>query len=225
MRRLLLAPSLLLVLGQACQRPPTVATVEPGPTRLPILTPEYGAHPDHPAALGPGDRLAALSLPLADGGQFELANARGAGPVILAWIGGAEHEALTTWARSLDRGLAELDGRGATLVFVRPLGAEAALRWAVEVGLQTSVAGDPEAELLGALELVGADEAVEPELDFAVVVIGPDGAVAYRKFGGRRPELDELLAVLDGAAENLRCCPDVCVGEPCEGRFERPPGC
>lgn len=199
-----------LALVLACARPPT-STPPAAPTRLPILDPDYGTHPDHPNALALRTRLDALTLPLADGGSFELADANAAGPVVLAWIGGAEHETLVTWVRTLDAALPQLDERGATLVFVRPLDAEASLRWAVELGLRSAVAADAEAELAAKLDL-----ADPPTLDFAVVIVGRDGLVAYRKLGGRRPELDELLAVLDGAADRLRCCPGACVGPPCE---------
>lgn len=198
----------------ACTRPPTTATTEPaGPTRLPILDPAYGSHPEHGDALMLGTRVDALTLPLADGGSFELADANAAGPVLLVWIGGAEHEVLGNWVRTLDAALPQLDERGATLVFVRPLEAEASLRWAVDLGLRSAVAADPDGELAGLLDLL---DPAPTTIDFALVIIGADGLVAYRKLGGRRPELDELLAVLDGEAEGLRCCPGACVGSPCE---------
>jgi peroxiredoxin len=215
-RVIVLNALLMIGLASACQRPAPSVAPEPGPTRLAILDPAYGAHPDHEGAIAPGDRLDALSLPLADGGQFELADAVAAGPVLLVWFGGAEHEGLTSWARALDRELAQLEARAATLVFVRPLEAEAALRWAAEIPLQTTVAGDPDGELAAILDLISTPEAPAPTLDFAVVVLSRSGTVAYRKLGGRRPELAELLAVLDGEAQALRCCPGACVGEPCE---------
>ena len=211
----LLGLVLVLVLGLACQRPPTSAAPEPGPTRLAILDPDYGAHPAHAHALAPGDHVDALSLPLADGGSFELSNAVAAGPVLLVWLGGAEHEGTTSWARGLDRELAQLEARGATLVFVRPLEAAAALRWADDIPLQTTVAGDPNSDLAALLDLISTPESPAPELDFAVIILTPASGVAYRKLGGRRPELAELLAVLDGEAQTLRCCPGVCVGAPC----------
>jgi peroxiredoxin len=203
--------ALPLVLVLACARPPS-GTDSPGPTRLPILDPAYGAHPEHPDALALGTRLDALTLPLADGGSFELADANAAGPVVFAWIGGAEHEILVTWVRALDAALPQFDERGATLVFVRPLGAEASLRWAMDLGLRSAVVGDPEAEFAGKLDLVDPPTTI----DFALLIIAPNGLVAYRKLGGRRPELDELLAVLDGEAKGLSCCPGGCVGPPCE---------
>lgn len=204
---------LLLALPLACARPPTAATTEPaGPTRLPIRDPAYGHHPDHPDALSLGARLDALSLPLADGGTFELANANAAGPVMLVWIGGAEHETLVTWVRTLDQSLPQFDDRSATLLFIRPLDADASLRWAVELGLRSSVAADPDGELAALLDLLDPPTT----LDFALLILSPDGTIAYRKLGGRRPELDELLAVLDGEADGLRCCPGACVGSPCE---------
>ncbi len=202
-----------LALVLACASPPTSMNPEPpGPTRLPILDPAYGAHPEHVDALEIGGRLGELELPLADGGTFELANASAAGPVVFVWIGGAEHEALVTWVRTLDAALPQLDERGATLVFVRPLDAEASLRWAVDLGLQSTVAADPEADFATHLDL-GAPPTT---LDFAVLIVAPDGSLAYRKLGARRPDLDELLAVLDGEAAGLRCCPGACVGAPCE---------
>jgi peroxiredoxin len=197
----------------ACTHPPTTASTEPsGPTRLPILDPAYGTHPEHTDALALGTHIDNLSLPLADGGTFELANANAAGPVLLVWIGGAEHEVLGAWVASLDAALPQLDDRGATLLFVRPLDAEGSLRWAVDLGLRSAVAADPEAELAAMLDLLDPPTT----LDFALVIIGADGLVAYRKLGGRRPELDELLAVLDGEGEGLRCCPGACVGSACE---------
>jgi hypothetical protein len=180
-----------------------------------ILDPAYGGDPEHPEAIAIGERLAALSLPLADGGSFELEHALRAGPVALVWIGGAEHEGLTAWARSLDAALPDLDARAATLVFVRPVDADAALRWAVDLGLRSAVAGDPEAELAARLDLLDDAGALAGDVDFAALVLAPDGTVAYRKLGGRRPALDELLAVLDGEADGLRCCPGACVGDPC----------
>ena len=202
-----------LALVLACTRPPTsVSSEPPGPTRLPIFDPAYGAHPEHVDALAIGGQLGELELPLADGGTFELANASAAGPVVFVWIGGAEHDALVTWVRTLDAALPQLDERGATLVFVRPLDAEASLRWAVDLGLQSAVAADPAAEFAAHLDLGDPPTT----LDFAVLIVAPDGSLAYRKLGARRPDLDELLPVLDGEAAGLRCCPGACVGAPCE---------
>lgn len=212
MRRL---PGLLAISTLACVRPPSGA-IEPGPTRMAILDPAYGAHPDHPHALMLDQRVEALALPLADGGEFVLDDARRAGPVVLAWIGGAEHESLTAWVRQLDAGLRELDARAATLVFVRPLAVEPSLRWAEELGLRAAVAADPVGAFAVQLDLVGPDRP-PPTIDFAVLIVDGDGEVAYRKLGGRRPEIDELLAVLDGEADNLRCCPGACVGAACVG--------
>jgi peroxiredoxin len=197
----------------ACARPPTTASTEPaGPTRLPILDPAYDSQPEHADALVLGDRLDGLELPLADGGTFELANASAAGPVLLVWLGGAEHESLINWVRALDAALPQLDDRGATLVFVRPLDAEASLRWAVDLGLRSAVAADPDGELAAKLDLIDPPTSI----DFALVIVAADGTIAYRKLGARRPELDELLAVIDGEAQGLRCCPGACVGPPCE---------
>lgn len=195
-------------LALACVGPP-VHTERPEPaTRLPILDPDYGGSRDHPEAIRLGARLDALTLPLADGGAFELADALAAGPVVLCWIGGAEHQSLIGWLRELDRSVAALEQRGATLVLVRPLEPDAALRWAIELQLQTPVAGDPNGDLA---RLLDADAA---PLELAVLIVA-DRELGYRKLGGRPPELDELLAVLDGEADNLRCCPDACEGAPC----------
>lgn len=182
--------------------------------RLPILDPGYGASADHPAAIRLGDRLDSLALPLADGGVFELGDALAAGPVILVWIGGAEHEALSGWIRALDQSLALLEQRGATLVLVRPLGVEAALRWAIDLRVQTAVAGDPEGELSALLDAVGERGEPASGLEFAVLIV-VEHKVVYRKLGGRRPALAELLAVLDGQADGLHCCPAECEGAPC----------
>lgn len=210
--RLVVVLVLATLLGgtaSACARPPARSDAPEGPTRLAIFDPDYGASADHPDAIGIGARVDSLVLPLADGGAFELDDAAAAGPVLLVWIGGAEHALLTDWARALDRKLAELEQREATLVFVRPLEPDAALRWATELHLQTPVAGDPNGDLAAQL-----DALAEP-LEFAVLIVVGE-TVAYRKLGGRRPELSELLAVLDGEADNLRCCPGACVGMACE---------
>ncbi|MFO7567935.1 MAG: redoxin domain-containing protein [Enhygromyxa sp.] len=196
----------------ACARPPTRASTPAGPTRLAILDPDYGASLEHPAAIRPGARLEALALPLADGGNFELAATQAAGPVVLLWIGGAEHEPLTTWIGDLDHALAQLEQRAATLVLVRPLDPDAALRWATELRLQTPVAADPEGQLARLLDADGEDRA---PLEFAVLIVA-EQTLVYRKLGGRRPQLAELLAVLDGEAEGLRCCPEDCRGAPCQ---------
>ena len=83
--------------------------------------------------------------------------------------------------------------------------------------------GDPPADGAAPDADVASEES-EPEsepdtapaqLDFAVLIVDREGALIYRKIGGRRPALDELLAVVDGEAEALRCCPGACVGEPC----------
>jgi hypothetical protein len=95
------------------------------------------------------------------------------------------------------------------LAFVRPLEPEAALRWATELRLQTPVVGDPQGQLG---RLLDADAA---PLEFAVLLVA-DGKLVYRKLGGRRPQLEELLAVLDGDAESLRCCPSACGHPPCQ---------
>jgi hypothetical protein len=201
-----------LSLALACARPPARAEPPAGPTQLPILDPDYGGAAELPAAIAIGDRLTGLSLALADGGPFEIDPALAAGPVILVWIGGAEHEIVSDWVRALDGELAQLDRRAATLVWVRPLAAEASLRWATELRLRTPVVADPHGELAA---LLGATPAAPLTLDVAVVIV-IDGIVGYRKLGGRRPELAELLAVLDGEAERLRCCPEPCAGEPCQ---------
>jgi peroxiredoxin len=197
------------LLTVACVRPPSLEEIPRGPLRLPILSAEYGGSVEHPAAMSPGDRLQTLELPLADGGSFDLADALVAGPVVLIWIGGAEHEALTRWISALDRSLAQLEQRSTTLAFVRPLEPDAALRWATELRLQTPVAGDPDDQLARLL-----DQDANP-LELAVLIV-IDGTIAYRKLGDRPPQLDELLAVIDGTAEQLRCCPAECEGPPCQ---------
>ena len=108
----------------------------------------------------------------------------------------------------LDGHLGELEASGAGLVFARPLGADAALRWAGELHLQSPVIAD-EARALPTALGVG-------EPDFAVWVLD-GGVLRYRKIGGRRPQLDELLAVVEDRAESegWRCCPAACTGEPC----------
>lgn len=199
----------------ACARPPARAQEPEGPTRLAILEPDYGASLAHPEAIELGARVDLIALPLADSGAIELGDALGAGPLILVWIGGAEHERLTAWIRELDRSLAQLEDRATTMVFVRPLEPDAALRWAVDLRIQTPVASDPNRDVARMLGMV--DESTPP-LEFGVLIIA-DEALAYRKLGGRRPELAELLAVLDGEAESLRCCPGACVGAVCLGGF------
>jgi peroxiredoxin len=216
MRRLLGSLALSTL---ACRHPASQPALEPGPTRLPILADAYGQADAHPGAISIGERLEALQLPLADGGELELQQLRGAGPVVFAWVGGAEHDSLTGWVHALDRSFAAFDERGATLVFVRPLEREPTLRWATELGLQSPVAADAAAAFARVLDLL-ADDRPAARIDFAVLIVEPDGRVAYRKLGGRRPELTELLAVLDHTAESLRCCPGACVGEPCERSAE-----
>ena len=212
-----LVASGLVLWAVACRHEPAeLDSSPPGPERVAIVDPEYGAHPDYPDALSIGEQLDTLELPLADGGRFELARARAAGPVILVWIGAAEHESLITWLRGLDAALAKLDARGATLVFVRDLEPESALRWAIELSLQTVVAVDPEGVLASHLDLIAEPGDAVPALDFALVILDSAGVVRYRKLGARRPQLDELLHVLDGEAGELRCCPAACVGDPCE---------
>ncbi len=233
-----------LVLG--CVAPqagdPVHATSEAAPVepRIGVLDPAYGASAEHGKALAPGEPLlldgpshrsagedgpshrsvgedgpshrsaGEDGLPLAEGGWFAFDEALGAGPVVLVWIGGAEHVALIEWVQALDRSLAQFDARGAALVLVRPLGYERAAAFARELGLRALVSADAEGELVRALRLGDAP------LDFAVVVVEQSGTVVYRKLGGRPPQLDELLAVLDGQADALRCCPSTC-GEPaCE---------
>lgn len=200
------------LLGAAACR--VAAPVEPPPpddARRPILSAEYGSHVAHPEALGPGEALAQAELELAEGGRFVLDDAAAVGPVILVWIGGAEGQALTAWVRELAAALAEFDARGVTLAFVRPLEPEAALRWAAQLGLQVPVLADFEGALWERLGL----EAAQGVLDQALIVVD-DGVITYRKYGGRRPELAELLAVVDGRGAELRCCAETgCADPPC----------
>jgi len=195
--------------------------------RLPILSPAYGGHPDFPDALAPGDPVpdtaaAPLRWDTADLGVLALADLRGAGPVVLVSVGGAEHALLTEWAGQLAHALPEFEARGANLVFVRPLDPAGALRWASELHIQAAVVGDSEGTLHAAMGLVSddpddpAESAESAGIGFAVWIVDSSGLLRYRKLDGRRPELDELLTVLDGQAETRRCCPGTCVGAPCE---------
>ena len=181
--------------------------------RLSITAPEYGAHASHPDALGLGERLELGPLLLADGGELKLEEALAAGPVVLVWIGGAEHEELSAWALRLDAALPEFDARRASLVFVRPSVPESALCWAVQLRLRSAVACDLDGELAGQLDVLRVPEAGQVRADFVVLVLEGEGQLGYRKIGGRRPELEELRAVLEG--QELACCPGECTGEPC----------
>jgi len=207
----ILAPA-VLALGLACGRPPSAAPEETGPVRVAVTSEAYGAHPELPDALALGEAVELEPLPLADGGELELANVLGVGPAILVWVGGAEHAELSAWVEALDAALAAFDSRASTLIFVRPLGPETALDWAIELGLQATVVADPW-ELLA--PRLGMDSYDDAAIDFAVLVIDPEGRLRYRKLGVRRPGLEELGAVVDGFGEGLRCCPGACVGEPC----------
>lgn len=102
------ALSLALVLGcgggstPASQPPPSspaAAVVDPsappqykpsGKSAAPmaITDPAYGAFTGAPTAPGLGDTIPDFEVPLADGGTFSLAQARGAGPVLLFFYRG-----------------------------------------------------------------------------------------------------------------------------------------
>lgn len=199
----------------ACVRPQSSVEQPEGPWRVPITTPDYGAHPSHPDALEIGEVLALGPLPLADGGELKLEEALAAGPVVLVWVGGAEHEELSAWVQRLDGALPELDAMGVSLVFVRPSVPESALRWAVQLRLRSAVACDLDGELAEQLDVLRAPEQGERRADFVVLVLEGEGELGYRKLGGRRPEVEELGAVLEGGAQELMCCPEVCGDEPC----------
>ncbi|NVB40606.1 redoxin domain-containing protein [Pseudenhygromyxa sp. WMMC2535] len=212
----------LALLGPGCR-----SSAEPAPAKPPkarsdearveILDPRYGASPAHPEALAPGDRWQLPALETVDGVTMALDTLVEAGPVTLVWVGAAEHAQTSEWVVSLAAGLADFDARGTTLVFARSLPRASALRWAGELRLQAPVLADEAGALTEALGLGAA-----PELGFAVWVLAEDRTLRYRKLGGRRPGLDELLAVLDGQAEGWRCCPDTCPkaarDEPCTQR-------
>ena len=207
--------ALCVGLSAGCTRPPS-NDPDAGPLRLAIASDAYGAHPTHVDALHLGERLELSGLELADGGDFELDEALGAGPVVFVWVGGAEHEALMAWVGGLELALPALEAHGATLVWVRPLAPEAALRWAFELRLQAPVVSDVEASFGAALDLGRVPDRGASTADFAVLIVGPEGRLRYRKIGGRRPGADEIEWVLAGEAEAFACCPGACVGSACE---------
>jgi peroxiredoxin len=168
--------------------------------RVAVDDPAYGADSRWPDLLALGDRLALDHLPLAD--------ARAAGPVVLLWFGGAEHAELTGWVRELAAGVSEFESRGATLVIVRPLPPERAEAFAIELGLQAVVVADE----TGVLTSAGGFS--DPLPEWAVLIVDRQALLRYRKLGGRRPALDELLGVLDG--ESPRCCIADCPNPACE---------
>lgn len=210
MRARLLVVLVVLVVLAGC-RSQTVSPTDPptSPRRLSVSGVEYGAHPDFPDALGPGDALdGSVAWSTADGPSVRLADLRLGGPVVVVYLGGAEHEFVTQWATRLSESLRDIEARGASLVFVRPIDAQGALRWAIDLRVQAVVVGDPDGAWLRAMGLPDAT------LVAAVWIVDRDGRLRYRKLADRRPEVDELLGVLDGVA--LRCCPAVCVDEACE---------
>lgn len=180
--------------GVPSEAPNSVAAA-PDP-RIDIGSPAYGASLARPDAITPGE-----SLELAAIGELSLHEPRSAGPLVIVWIGGAEHAELGAWLQRLAEGIAELDARAATLVVVRPLPLDRAEAFAVALQLPFVVAAD-EQGMLAAAARWG-----EPTPDWALL-IEREGELAYRKLEGRLPELDELLAAIDGRA--LRCCPNAC---------------
>lgn len=198
-----------LGLGLACMRaspePPREQPIDP---RVDVRSDAYGATPSQPDALGLGERLEldALGREASEAGGVSLVELRGAGPLVIAWLGGAEHAELIAWLRSLVAGLPELDARAASLVVVRPLPRERSEAFAAELGLQAVVVSDESGELARA-----AGWSATPPT-WGLLIVAPDATLVYRKLGGRPPELDELLAVLDDRP--LRCCIDTCA-PPC----------
>jgi peroxiredoxin len=201
------AMAVLVAGALACVRADAGDVLEPEPVdpRVSVVEPGYGADPRWPDLLALGDRVELDRLPLADGSELELANTRAIGPVVLLWFGGAEHAELTRWVRELAAGVSELESRGATLVIVRPLPPERAEAFASELGLQVVVAADESGALGQALGFGDSSP------DWAIAIVDRDSLLRYRKLGGRRPALAELLGVIDG--EPPRCCIDDC-GEP-----------
>ncbi len=189
----------------ACVRADQAGLGEPADStdpRVSVFDARYGAEPSQPGLLALGDRLELDRLVLADGNRLALAEARAIGPLVLLWLGGAEHADLIAWVGELASALPELESRAATLVIVRPLPIARAEAFAAALGLQAVVAADEHGALGRAFGLV------EPLPDWAVWVVDRDSRLRYRKLGGRRPELAELLAVVEGRP--LRCCIDEC---------------
>ncbi|MFV8753583.1 redoxin domain-containing protein [Nannocystaceae bacterium ST9] len=170
--------------------------------RVAIDEPSYGGDPSQPALLALGDRLELDHLPAGEGQTISLTEARAIGPVVLVWLGGAEHAGLIEWVRELASALPELEARGATLVIVRPLPPDRADAFAADLDLQAVVAADEHGELAMALGWV------EPLPEWALLVVDRQSTLRYRKLAGRRPGLDELLAAIEGRAP--RCCVDEC---------------
>jgi len=185
--------------------PADAAPVDP---HVVVIDPAYGADPSQPGLLALGERLELIDLPTSGGARLVLAEARAAGPIVLLWFGGAEHAELSAWVGELAKALVEFESRGATLVIVRPLPPERADAFASELGLQAVVAADEAGALARSAGLV------EPLPEWALLIVDREGVLRYRKLAGRRPELEELLGVLDAAPP--RCCIDACEAPVCE---------
>ncbi|WP_157596188.1 redoxin domain-containing protein [Plesiocystis pacifica] len=173
-------------------QPAELAEVEASPCPDPSVDPRF------PDALGPGDSLTeaapGLELPTADG-DLRVEELLGAGPVVLIWLGGAEHRKVIAWLEATLAALPELERRGANVLVARPLAVAGALRWAESAGVQVPVVGDTSGHLRAALGLRG--EARDP-VERGVWVLGPSGRVLARGLDEGTPTLEALLAVLDG---------------------------
>jgi hypothetical protein len=160
-----------------------------------ITSPAYGGAAAQPDAIVPGERLELATI-----GALSLHELRGAGPLVLVWIGGAEHAELVAWLQGLAAQVTELDARAITLVVVRPLPQDRAEAFAMALRLPFVVAADE----AGAL----ADAARWSSSPTWAVLVEREGTLVYRKLDARLPALDELLAASEGRA--LRCCPGAC---------------
>lgn len=191
---------LLLGLVLACVRAsvpneaPREASVVEEP-RIDIASPAYGAASAQPDALAPGERLELATI-----GALSLPELRSAGPLVLVWIGGAEHAELAAWLQRIAAQVAELDARAITLVVVRPLPQDRADAFAAALRLPFVVAADETGTLAAA-----ARWSSPPPW---AVLVEREGTLVYRKLDARLPELPELLAASEGRP--LRCCADAC---------------
>lgn len=159
-----------------------------------IASPAYGAAAAQPDAIAPGERLELATI-----GALSLHELRGAGPLVLVWIGGAEHAELVAWLQGLAAQVSELDARAITLVVVRPLPQDRAEAFARALRLPFVVAADETGALAAAARWSSPTWAV---------LVEREGTLVYRKLDARLPTLDELLAASEGRA--LRCCPGAC---------------
>jgi hypothetical protein len=200
-RRPLALVLVLLGLGLACVRAsvPSEAAgpseVAPSDPRVDVSRADYGASPAQPDALAPGEQLELAAI-----GGLSLPELRSAGPLVLVWVGGAEHAELGAWLQRLGARVAELDARAITLVVVRPLPQDRADAFAAALRLPFVVAADETGSLAAA-----ARWSSPPPW---AVLVERGGTLVYRKLDARLPELDELLAASEGWP--LRCCPAAC---------------